>query len=186
MSASPYLPDIELRPAVPADALCLGALATQVFFDTYAPEGIRPGLAREAHAHFSTEAIAAKMVAAGTEFVVAERRGHLVGFAQMLHGAAHELAGLAPACELARLYVQEPFTGGGLGRRLLHAAEARAAEQGAAVLWLTAWVGNPRALAFYARCGYAVAGSTVYVFDGDAYENRLFVKTLPAQGLASA
>jgi GNAT superfamily N-acetyltransferase len=170
--------DIVLRTASPADALCLGALGMQVFLDTYAPEGIRPGVAREAFEQFSTAAMAATLAAPGGEIVVAERAGHLVAFAELGHGATHVLVAPRPACELARLYVQEPFTGQGLGRRLLEEAEARAAARGARALWLTAYAGNARALAFYARCGYADVGLTHYEFDGQAFENRAFVKSL--------
>ena len=52
------------------------------------------------------------------------------------------------------------------------------AAQGAAVLWLTCWVGNARARAFYARQGYAELGSTDYAFEGERHENRVFAKTL--------
>ena len=172
------MPDIVLRTADPADAVCLGALGMQVFLDTYATDGIRPGLAREALAHFSTEAMAAALGAPGAEVVVAERAGHLVGFAELAYGATHALVGTRPACELARLYVQAPFTGAGLGRRLLQEAEERAAARGARVMWLTAWAGNARALAFYARCGYADVGLTHYEFDGQAFENRAFARAL--------
>jgi ribosomal protein S18 acetylase RimI-like enzyme len=170
--------DIELRPATTADALCLGALATQVFFGTYATEGIWPGIAREALAHFSIEAMAARIAAPDSEFIVAERGRYVVGFAQLRHGATHDFVRAAPTCELARLYVQERFTGAGLGARLLRESEARAAGRGAGALWLTTWVGNQRARAFYARQGYRDVGSTPYVFDGDAYENRVFVREL--------
>ena len=44
---NPAAADIALRPATPADAPTLSALAIQVFLDTYAPEGIRPAVARE-------------------------------------------------------------------------------------------------------------------------------------------
>jgi GNAT superfamily N-acetyltransferase len=169
---------IVLRTALPADALCLGALGMQVFLDTYAPEGIRPGLAREALDHFSTDAIASALAQPQAEFVVAERAGHLVGFAHLAHGATHPFVGAVPACEVARLYVQPPFTGAGLGRRLLREAEARAAARGARVLWLTTWVGNARARAFYPRCGYADVGLTAYEFDGQAFDNRAFAKAL--------
>jgi GNAT superfamily N-acetyltransferase len=170
--------DIVLRTAVPADALCLGALGLQVFLDTYATEGIRPGLAREALEHFSPPAMVAALAAPGAEIVVAERAGHLVAFAELAHGATHALVGTRPACELARLYVQAPFVGAGLGRRLLRESEARAAARGAQVLWLTAWSGNARALAFYARSGYTDVGLTHYEFDGQAFENRAFAREL--------
>jgi len=170
--------DIVLRSALPADALCLGALGMQVFLDTYAIEGIRPGLAREALDHFSTEATVAALEAPGAECIVAERAGHLVAFAHLAHGATHALVAARPACELARLYVQAPFAGAGLGRRLLQEAEVRAAARGTRVMWLTTWVGNTRARGFYPRCGYADVGLTHYEFDGQSFENRAFAKRL--------
>ena len=46
------------------------------------------------------------------------------------------------------------------------------------MLWLTAWVGNTRALAFYASQGYEELGSTDYRFQGESFENRLFARRL--------
>jgi ribosomal protein S18 acetylase RimI-like enzyme len=57
-------------------------------------------------------------------------------------------------------------------------AEALAAREGASTLWLTAWVGNQRALAFYASQGYEQLGSTDHTFEGEVFENRLFAKAL--------
>jgi hypothetical protein len=101
------MPDVpfELRHASADDAGTVAALATQVFLDTYATEGVRPDLARESR---------------------------------------------------------------GLGSA-----------------WLAAGEGNARALWFYARCGYTDVGETVYRFEGRAYRNRIFVKSLAA-GQASA
>jgi hypothetical protein len=45
-------------------------------------------------------------------------------------------------------------------------------------MWLTAWVGNARALAFYPRCGYQDFGPTIYEFRGEQHGNRLFAKAL--------
>lgn len=169
---------VHLRPAVPADALCLGVLAAQVFLDTYAVAGVRPALAREVLACCSPAAYEALLADGSVAILVAERDAHLVGFAQLAREAVHPLAPGLRGAELRRLYVQERFTGGGLGRRLLAAAEATAAASGAQALWLTAWVGNARALAFYPRCGYRDAGATTYEFEGESHENRFFVKPL--------
>jgi GNAT superfamily N-acetyltransferase len=178
--------DILLRPATAGDALCLGVLAIQVFLDTYAPEGIHPPLAREALATGSIDGFAALLADAGVSIVVAERAGSLVGFAQVRHDAPRELVADPRAAELRRLYVQEPFTGCGVGRALLRAAEQAAAARGATTLWLTAWVGNARALAFYPRCGYALAGRTAYVIEGRAFANDLFARSLGDAGVDRA
>lgn len=170
--------DTLLRNAVADDALCIGVLATQVFLDTYATDGVRPVLAREALAHFSTAETAALLARPDTRFIVAERQGHLLGFVQITLGARQaEVAGEVTA-EVVRLYVQPRFQGQRLGTRLLQQAQALAAAHGATQLWLTAWVGNPRAIGFYAASGWRDVGSTDYVFEGEAFLNRIFVLDL--------
>lgn len=168
-----------IRPARPDDALCLGVLGLQVFLDTYATAGIRPAVAREVLSIFSTEACAGHLHDPDTCILVAECDAHLAGFAQVTLGAGHALAPPGAPAELLRLYVQEPFTGRGLGTRLLRAVEAAAAARGAQVLWLTPWVHNRRALGFYAARGYADHGPTWYRFENEAHENRLLARSLP-------
>ena len=149
-----------------------------MFLDTYAMDGIRPSLAREVLHHLSTGAIARSLADPAKVFLVAERAGHLIGFAELTIGATHLCAGPGATVELGRLYVQRAFAGKGVGTMLLARSEALARARGARSLWLTAWVGNRRALAFYARRGYVDAGATMYEFEGEAYENRVLVRPL--------
>ncbi len=154
----------------------------QVFLDTYATQGIRLAIAREVLANYSEQAFLHHLARPNTRLVVAEAAGHLVGFAQVTLGASHELAPPGAQSELLRLYVQEPYTGEGVGTRLLREAEVLAAEANSTVLWLTPWVHNHRALAFYGRRGYQDHGLTHYVFEGESHENRVCAK----DGLQSA
>jgi diamine N-acetyltransferase len=172
------VPDITLRVAVDSDALCIGALATQVFLDTYATDGIRPSVAREVHEYFSPAAVSALLSSPGTRFILAERAGHLIGFAQLSLGAVHELVPDRPAAELHRLYVQARSAGCGAGTALLREAEAMAAGEGAVTLWLIVWAENSKARAFYARRGYEELGIASYVFESDRYETRIFARAL--------
>jgi len=177
-------PSVSFRTARQSDALCLGVLGLQIFLDTYATEGIRATLAREALSQFSAEAIGALLQRPGTCFTVAERDGHLIGYAQLTFGATQALVQApedAAQAELDKLYVQRPFLGRGLGRALLEEAEALSAEQGAHVMWLTAWSGNDRARRFYARQGYRDLGAAMHVFEHEAHENRVFAKVLGLQ-----
>ena len=169
---------LSFRQAQAADALSLHALATQVFFDTYAIEGIRPALAREAEQKFSTSVLRELLERPASRIVLAEQNGHLVGFAQLRLGTGHALVEEAAAAELERLYVQAPFLRRGVGSLLLARAEALARDEGFATLWLTAWAGNARALAFYRSQDYEERGSTMYEIEGDSFENRLFARSL--------
>ena len=162
------------------DALCLSVLAMQVFLDTYATDGIRPAIAREALSAYAPAVYQGLLQSSATTILVAETRGHLCGLAQVTLGTSHPLLPVCTApAELDRLYVQEPFTGRGLGRALLHAAEHNAAARGAGLLWLTPWVHNHRALHFYARERYIDIGSTWFELDDGRHENRLLARHLP-------
>lgn len=176
---------LQLRAAVPADALCLSVLAMQVFLDTYATNGIRPVIAREVLSAYSQDIFNLAIADSGCSLVVAEHAGHLVGFAQVTLKASEPLAPPGVQAELLRLYVQEPFTDGKkgvkVGSALLAAAEQAAASAGASVLWLTPWVHNLRALAFYARRGYLDYGLTYFTLEGEAHENRVFAKAIAAK-----
>ncbi len=168
--------EILFRPAEPADALCLGVLSTQVFLDTYATQGIRPAVANEALALHSVAVYEALLADPAVTILAAECAGHLVGFSQVHNGVGHALVPEPAASELRRLYVQERFTGRGVGRDLLRHAEKAAAARGADTLWLTAWEGNARALEFYPRRGYEELGMTMYTIEGEDYPNHLFGK----------
>ena len=82
MSRKP-ISGLALRDAAPEDALCLSVLAMQVFLDTYATEGIRPELAREVLASYSQTVFSEAIAHRASRIVMAELKGHVVGFAQV-------------------------------------------------------------------------------------------------------
>ncbi|MCF5600754.1 GNAT family N-acetyltransferase [Pseudomonas syringae] len=170
---------ITLRHATPDDALCLSALGMQVFLDTYATQGIRESIAREALEAFAPHTFAQLLAEPPTlTIIVAEVRDHLIGFAQVELRTDHPILCDSNAAELQRLYVQERFTGRGAGRQLLEAAEQCATRRQASLLWATVWSGNERALSFYPREGYEVKGFPRYEFQGETHGNSLFAKVL--------
>jgi diamine N-acetyltransferase len=169
-----------LRVATPDDALCLGVLGLQVFLDTYATGGIRPTLAREVLSQFSTAAMQRLIERPDGWLCVAEVDGHLVGFAQLGFDVPQELVHAGHPAELERLYVQEPFTRLGIGSALIRRCERAAADAGAGALWLSPWVHNRRALAFYAHHGYQDLGATWYCFEDERHENRVLAKPAAA------
>lgn len=170
-----------LRDATADDLPVLGALATQVFFDTYATAGLRPALVREAAEAFDTAALAALLARPEGGLVVAEREGHLLGFVQFARQPQGAVLGVVaavdgrPALEIERLYVLLRFQGQGLGRALMARAASRARAAHCPLMWLTAWVGNHRARAWYAHQGWRDIGATDHVFEGQRFENRVLV-----------
>lgn len=169
---------LQIRRATPADALRLSILAGHVFIDTYATDGVRESIAREIEALLSRDAFERHMLEAATTILVAESNDHLLGYIHAVHGQSHPAIDAHLPVEIVRLYVQPRFAAQGIGTALLEQVEAQEAGTGADVAWLTAWSGNHRALRFYERRGYADRGPVLYVFQGEDYENRLFVKPI--------
>jgi ribosomal protein S18 acetylase RimI-like enzyme len=176
--------DFTLRTATHSDALTLAVLGMQVFMDTYATEGVRETIAREALESFDPETLAAIIQNPRELVLVAEVNRHVVGFAQVSLNNDHPMVDDRHAAQLKRLYVQERFTGRGVGWRLLRHAEAEALTGGASAMWATVWVGNPRALQFYPRQGYTYVGPAVHRLQVETHQNDLFCKpmTTPTRG----
>ena len=163
------------RRGVPGDELCLGVLATQVFLDTYATSGVNADLAHEALTIYSPAALLLRLHDASAEITVVECKGYVVGFLDLALDSQCPIPGVV-GLEVLRLYIQPPFQRQGIGRALLTRAEVRARRSGMQFVWLTAWVGNTGALAFYPSAGYEDAGATQYVIQGISYENRVFTR----------
>lgn len=169
-----------LRTATPADACALSALGVQVFLDTYATDGVRPDLAREAVATCGPRAVRQRLRDPHRQTLVAARGEALLGFTEVVTTPVAAPDGAITGAELARLYVQRACHGTGIGRALLQAAEAMARAAGHPHLWLTAWEGNEPALGFYARMDYLPVGRTMYLFEGRGYGNVVLARALRA------
>lgn len=167
-----------IRPARVADAPLLAALGAQVFFDTYATDGVSLAIAREVAEFFTPECFLALLQDPAVELLVMARGEGLLGFAQSQLDVRHRLLQPGRPAELQRLYLQRRCHGQGLGARLLRAAEAGMAARGADLLWLDAWVHNQQARAFYARQGYTELGADVYRYEEDVHETRIYARAL--------
>jgi GNAT superfamily N-acetyltransferase len=169
---------VSLRAASAADANCMAVLATQVWLDTYATDGIRETIAAEVLQSFSPRAIGALIAEPAVTFLLAENNAHLIGFVQWTAGARHALVNGVNPAELDRLYVQQRAAGRGVGTLLLQSAERAVRSQGIDILWLQAWVHNDRALRFYATHAYVDLGNTDFRMGDEVHENRVLAKQL--------
>lgn len=171
-----------LRIGEPADSLTISALATQVYLDTYASDGIRADIAREVFTVCPEQAFAERLSAADRRFVLAERGSHLLGFVEFSTGSSCPPGDTHHGIEVIRLYVQPAMQGQRLGAGLLRRAESDCLAAGGNFVWLTAWAGNQRALRFYEAQGFRDIGATTWVFEDKSCENRVLVKPLVGSG----
>lgn len=162
-----------VRPGRYEDSETLSAVAIQVWLQTYATDGISPKISRYVLSQFSVERFKALLTHASAHVFVAIVGDNLVGYAVVNIGSPCPDR-MGTSVELVTLYVQEPFTGQGVGRRLLEQAES-CAEEIESFLWLTVNSKNARAIAFYAKHGYFKVGVTSFDLADEKHENLVLV-----------
>ena len=110
--------------------------------------------------------------------LVLEIDGVPAGFLQLRLGHREPcIEGVRPV-ELQRIYLLREAQGGGHGAALMAAALRLARAWGADVIWLGVWEHNDRALAFYARHGFRVAGDHVFMIGQQVDRDLILVKDL--------
>ena len=156
-----------IRPATFSDATSLAALAERTFRETFAVDNSGENIDLHCAAKFGAEIQGQEISDPQMTTLLAEVAGELVGFAQLR--LAHTAACIKadrPA-ELHRVYVLNAWHGRGVARELMHAVYAAAARAGCDCIWLGVWERNPRAIAFYRKCGFSVVGDHVFMLGRD-------------------
>jgi ribosomal protein S18 acetylase RimI-like enzyme len=91
------------------------------------------------------------------------------------------VTGPAPI-ELARFYVGGPWQGQGVAQRLMAEVGSVIRGMGGQTVWLGVWELNPRAIAFYAKCGFQDAGNADFYVGPERQSDRIMVA--PVESLA--
>ncbi len=149
------------------DAAMLADLAARTFRDTYGAQNTPDNLGQYLAAHYSPALQAAELAEPGMTTLIAEVGGVPAGFAQVSARLPPPGLSAEGGRFLSRFYLEQEWIGRGIAQPLMTAVLDAARQSGASYLWLTVWQENPRAVAFYRKCGFVVAGETTFVLGGD-------------------
>lgn len=167
-----------VRPAGPADAAWLAALAEHTFRETYSAENTPENMERYVREHFSRARQEAELLDPRMTTLVAEVDGRAAGYAQLARSEpASPVTGPAPL-EVVRFYVDRPWHGQGVAQTLMAAAVETARGAGARTLWLGVWERNERAIAFYRKSGFADVGTQTFVLGTDHQRDLVLARSL--------
>ena len=164
-----------IRRAAVADAATVAELAERTFADWFGPHNRAEDM--EAHRVRSYGEAQQRREIEDPDCVtlVVEQDGAAIAYAQVRRGEA-------PACvmgespvEIVRFYVDRPFHGQGIAQALMREALESARDLGGVTLWLGVWEHNPRAIAFYEKCGFRDCGSHPYLVGSDLQTDRVMV-----------
>lgn len=167
-----------IRRAAVSDAAALAALGRQTFIDAFGADN-RPDDLELYLSHTYGEARQrAELLDRETITLVAEDDDALIAFAQLRRSAPPRCVDGPAPVELGRFYVERGWQGRGVAQQLMGETLAAARELGGETLWLSVWERNPRAIAFYAKCGFRDVGTQPFVVGNDVQTDRVMVCTL--------
>jgi GNAT superfamily N-acetyltransferase len=168
-----------IRTATVDDAPTLADFGERTFRDAFAADNRAEDIEAYVGATYSADRQRDDLADPARVTLLAEAEGRPIAYAQLREGVAPAcVTGPAPI-ELLRFYVDRTWHGRGPARALMDGVIAAAAGRGARTLWLGVWDRNPRAIAFYEKCGFRDVGSQAFVLGTDRQTDRVMVRALP-------
>lgn len=169
---------VHIRSAVAADAEALADLARRTFYDTFASTNDAGDMAIYLAKAYGVDQQTRELEDRDITTLVVEQDGVMVGYAQIREGHIPECVTGSNPVELWRFYIGREWHGRGIAKPLMDAVRAEAIRRGGETLWLGVWERNDRARAFYAKCGFADAGSHIFLFGTDPQTDLVMVSAL--------
>ncbi len=122
--------------------------------------------------------IAAEIVNPKNDYFLAHVDSELAAYLKLRHGYVPECVEDRAAFELNQLYVDSSWHGRGLAADLMELALAETRRRGHRTLWLGVWEFNPRARAFYEKCGFRHVGEHPYQFGNDPQTDMVMIRAV--------
>ena len=170
---------VTIRPCVAGDETALALVGQATFLETYA--GVLPSSDILSHckSQHSEQLYANWLAKPGYRLWAAEmdEGGAVVGYAALTPPDLPVATGERDV-ELKRIYVLNRFHGTGLGAKLMTTAIDSASSDGFTRMLLGVFGGNSRAIAFYARQGYAEAGVRKFRVGANEYDDLVLARSL--------
>lgn len=165
-----------IRTATASDAEDLAALAESTFRATFSAQNSPEDMNLHCQAHYGKAIQLRELLDPGIVTLVAQAGDRLVAFAQLRWGDAPVCVGDTGAGEIQRLYLDKNFHGKGLAHKMMEACLQLFATRKTALVWLGVWEHNPRAIAFYKKCGFAEAGAHVFPLGTDLQRDIILAR----------
>lgn len=170
---------INIRYATLQDNKLLAEIGAETFSDSFAADNTPENMAAYLAASFSPEKQGRELADPRARFLIAEAGNEVAGFAHLKFGGAPAAVASQNPMEIARIYARKPWIGRGIGARLMARCLREAESAGCDVVWLGVWEKNPRAIAFYAKWGFAEVGEHHFQLGDDLQRDLLLAKPVP-------
>jgi diamine N-acetyltransferase len=167
-----------IRKANLNDATQLASIAERTFRETFEASATREDMDLHCQTAYGESIQALELSDPDTFTLLSESEGEVIGFTQLHWGEAPAcVTGTTPG-EIRRFYVVADWHGKGVARDLMSASLEELRMHGSDVVWLGVFEHNPKAIAFYAKHGFAKVGDHVFVVGNDPQRDYIMMRPL--------
>lgn len=160
------------------DADALAHLGAATFLATFAFDHPGKPLIEHLNAEHSPTYYADKLANPDVDIIIGETPlGAPVGYVMMVP-PEHPKLQQDGDIELKRIYLLQPWQGGGNGLALLEQALMVAEKRGAKRVLLAVYESNARAVAFYERAGFKHIGETIFMVGETPFRDMVFAREM--------
>jgi ribosomal protein S18 acetylase RimI-like enzyme len=169
----------EVRVGVPGDAVELARFGAETFRAAFGWGNLVENLEHYLRSTYS-ESLQANELRDPTRvnLILNSPSGEMAGYAQLRPGVTPSEVFAKRPIELQRFYIDARWHGRGLALQLMNAVVDAARSRGSDTVWLAVWERNPRAIAFYTKCGFVDVGSQPFKIGEDLQTDRVMQRSL--------
>jgi diamine N-acetyltransferase len=170
--------NIRIRYAREHDNSLLAEAGRRLFFNTFAADN-RPGdMESYLVAAFSPQIQATELADPNAVTLIAEIEGDFAGYARLKEGRPGvEITGQHPI-ELVRIYAEQEYLGKGVGSSLMKACLEETKLRDCDSIWLGVWEQNRRAIRFYERWDFVIAGTQEFRLGDDIQTDYVMYRSV--------
>ncbi len=169
--------NLSVRLADVTDLHVILALSVHTFTDTYAEFNREEDMQLYVEQNFNELRIMKELSDPASIFLLAMADDHPAGYAKLKIGM-NPVQENIPSIEIARFYADRKFIGKGIGKILLENCVRIALEKNYDTTWLVVWNKNNRAIEFYKKWGFEIAGDIVFLLGNDRQSDYIMIKRM--------
>jgi ribosomal protein S18 acetylase RimI-like enzyme len=165
--------EAQIYRCTPADAHALAHLSAALF-PLGCPAHTKPeDLAEYIRLELTAERFCALLEEDRNVILAVKISDRLAGYALIVYGSAPPHLQLSTGVELRKFYVDAMYHGRGVANALMKKVMETAADGREGSLWLSVFSGNGRAISFYKRWGFRIAGTKDFLVGTDCQQDYL-------------
>lgn len=170
---------LTIRAAEPEDAATIAYFSRKTFYESFGEQNTKRDMEKFLKIQFSVKNLMAEVGRKHNIILLAYRFHTLVGYALMRETKSpSEIGPTLKSIELARIFVDKPFKGNGVGNAIMKECVNQARLKGKEAIWLAVWHENHRAVEFYTKWGFKKSGSRIFILGDDPQIDWLMKKDL--------